>query len=446
MTIPVFFLISGVLVVASCGVGTISTALNNVSAARVEEMVRANAAGARHLARIMPGVAAHVSLLVLCETLLKVTAVVVATAAAVSSWGASIGVLVLLVAALSVLMFGVVGVFAGTVGRRHAYSVATKTAVAVNVLSLLLGPVAKLLLWLGAKLTPAEELPGGPYAGEVELREMVDLAGQHGIVEGDERRMIQSVFDLQSTTSRAVMVPRPEMVWIEAEKTVSQAITLCVRSGHSRIPVIGEDVDDIVGVLYLKDLVALCERQPDQRRSQVTQAMRPAVFVPDSKNLDDLLGEMQSSRTHLAMLVDEYGGIAGLISIEDILEEIVGEIADEYDQDELTPISQQNEYTAQVVSKLSLEELTEFLTEDIGLTGFEFAEDITSQVDTVGGLMGLLLGRVPLPGSTVATAGLTLTAQGERDRRGRMRTPTVLVNWEAAAGLAAKTKEEKTND
>ena len=135
--------------------------------------------------------------------------------------------------------------------------------------------------------------------------------------------MIQSVFDLAQTTARSVMVPRTDMIWIEEDKTAGQATTLCVRSGHSRIPVVGENVDDIVGIVYLKDLVAETYSHADGGKSvTVKDIMREATFVPDSKNLDDLLHDMQKRRNHIAVLVDEYGAIAGLISIEDILEAV----------------------------------------------------------------------------------------------------------------------------
>lgn len=166
--------------------------------------------------------------------------------------------------------------------------------------------------------------------------------------------MIQSVFDLGDTTAREVMVPRPEMVWIEEDKTAGgQATSLAVRSGHSRIPVIGENVDDIRGVVYLKDLVQQTYYSRDGGRSvKVADVMRPAVFVPDSKRLDDLLAEMQRDRNHMAVLVDEYGGIAGLVTIEDVIEEIVGEIADEYDAGETPDVEDLGDGVYRVSARL----------------------------------------------------------------------------------------------
>jgi CBS domain containing-hemolysin-like protein len=273
---------------------------------------------------------------------------------------------------------------------------------------------------MGNALTPGRGFRNGPFASEIELREVVDLAQQRGVVADDERRMIQSVFELGDTAAREVMVPRTEMVWIESDKTASQATSLAVRSGYSRIPVIGENVDDVVGVVYLKDLVQRTYYSSDSGRdTKVSEIMRPAVFVPDSKPLDDLLREMQRDRNHMALLVDEYGGIAGLVTIEDVLEEIVGEIADEYDHDEVAPVEKLDDNKFRVSARLPIEDVGE-------LYDVEFEEDL--DVDTVGGLLALELGRIPLPGAEVVSHGLRLRAEGGRDHRGRLRIGTVLVS------------------
>ena len=158
------------------------------------------------------------------------------------------------------------------------------------------------------------------------------MAEERGVVESGEREMIHSVFELGDTIAREVMVPRTDVVWIERGKTVRQALALALRSGFSRIPVIGDNVDDVVGVVYLKDLVRRSQDGAGSAGRAVEEVMRPPTFVPESKPVDELLREMQAQRTHMAIVVDEYGGTAGLVTIEDILEEIVGEIADEYDR------------------------------------------------------------------------------------------------------------------
>ena len=304
--------------------------------------------------------------------------------------------------------------------RQHAYTFALTAALPLQAISVLLTPISRLLVLMGNALTPGRGFRNGPFASEIELREVVDLAQQRGVVADDERRMIQSVFELGDTPAREVMVPRTEMVWIESDKTAGQATSLAVRSGHSRIPVIEENVDDVVGVVYLKDLVERTYYSNNGGRdTKVSEVMRPAVFVPDSKPLDALLREMQRDRNHMALLVDEYGAIAGLVTIEDVLEEIVGEIADEYDTDEVAPVEELGARRYRVSARLPIEDLGE-------LYDIEFDEDL--DVDTVGGLLAFQLGRVPLPGAEVTWDGLQLRAEGGRDHRGRVRIGTVLVS------------------
>ncbi|ANE04514.1 hemolysin family protein [Corynebacterium crudilactis] len=407
--------------------GAVESALSTVSRARVEQMHKDEASGSAYLLHVIDERALHINMLIMLRTLLDASAAVFAGAIAVNvmkswAWGIVIAIMV-----VALLTFAVVGVFGRTVGRKNPYSVMLRSAVALSGLAKVLGPIARALIWIGNVIAPGPGFRNGPYATEVELREMVDIAQEHGIVEVEERRMIQSVFDLASTTVRQVMVPRPEMIWIESGKTAGQATALCVRSGHSRIPVIGENVDDIIGIVYLKDLVQQTYYATDGGKSvTVDEVMRKATFVPDSKSLDALLQEMQEAHTHIAILVDEYGGVAGLISIEDILEEIVGEIADEYDAREVAPIEKIGERIYRVVSRLSLEDFKDHIEEELEQE-IEFGDEIEDQVDTIGGLIAFELGRVPLPGATVESCGLKLTAEGAKNRRGRLRMHSAVV-------------------
>jgi CBS domain containing-hemolysin-like protein len=250
--------------------------------------------------------------------------------------------------------------------------------------------------------------------------------------------MIQSVFDLGDTSAREVMVPRGEMVWIEATKTAAQATSLAVRSGHSRLPVIGDNPDDVLGVVYLKDLVQRGLPPAQPTAVEVRELMREPEFIPDSKPLDKVLADMQRSRNHMALLVDEYGGIAGLVTIEDVLEEIVGEINDEYDTDETPPIEALDDGSGgyRVSSRLPISDLAE-------LFDVEIEED---DVETVGGLFGLVLGRVPLPGAAVEMHGLHLLAEGGPNRQGRVRITSVVVHRAAEKEQEKKKKKKKKRD
>ncbi len=397
----------------------IDAAISTVSIARVEEMVRDERPGAVRLARVINERPRYINLVVLLRIACEITATALLVDFLYEHLGLDWG-LIAAAAIMVVISFVLIGVGPRTLGRQHAYTIALSAAVPLQAISILLTPISRLLVLMGNALTPGRGFRNGPFASEIELREVVDLAQQRGVVADDERRMIQSVFELGDTPAREVMVPRTEMVWIESDKTAGQATSLAVRSGHSRIPVIGENVDDVVGVVYLKDLVERTYYSNNGGRdTRVSAVMRPAVFVPDSKPLDALLREMQRDRNHMALLVDEYGAIAGLVTIEDVLEEIVGEIADEYDTDEVAPVEELGDKRFRVSARLPIEDLSE-------LYDIEFDEDL--DVDTVGGLLALELGRVPLPGAEVTWDGLQLRAEGGRDHRGRVRIGTVLVS------------------
>ncbi|WP_433667128.1 hemolysin family protein [Nocardia sp. CA-136227] len=409
----VLLLLAIVLVPAGGVFAALDSALNTISPARVEDLVRAERTGAARLARIIADRPRYVNLMVLLRLTCEITATVL-LAAVLLDWLGEAPALLITAAVMVLVDYVVIGVGPRTLGRQHAYSLALGASLPLQAIGSLLGPISRLLILIGNAITPGKGFRNGPFASEIELREVVDLAGERGVVDADEARMIQSVFELDSTPAREVMVPRTEMVWIEADKTAAQAMSLAVRSGHSRIPVIGENVDDVLGVVYLKDLVPYADRS---RKVKVRQVMRHAVFIPDSKPLDALLDEMQRHRNHMAVLVDEYGGIAGLVTIEDILEEIVGEIADEYDKDEIAPIEQIGAGKFRVSARLPVDDLGE-------LFDIEIEEE---DVDTVGGLLAHALGRVPLPGSKAVVQGLQLKGEGGADARGRMRIHTVVV-------------------
>ena len=416
-------LLGAVLLIGLGGLfAAVDAAISTASLARVEEMVRDERPGAIRLARVLVDRPRYINLVVL----LRITCEVSATVLLVSYLDGYLGVawgLFAAAATMVVVSFVIIGVGPRTVGRQNAYTIALSAALPLHAISVLLTPISRLLVLIGNALTPGRGFRNGPFASEIELREVVDLAQQRGVVADDERRMIQSVFELGDTPAREVMVPRTEMVWIESDKTAAQALSLAVRSGHSRLPVIGENVDDVVGVVYLKDLVQQTRTENGRVDARVGEVMRPAVFVPDSKPLDTLLREMQRDRKHMALLVDEYGAIAGLVTIEDVLEEIVGEINDEYDADEVAPWEVLGSNRFRVSTRLPIEDLTE-LYEDL-----DVGEDL--EVDTVGGLLAHELGRVPLPGAQVSWNGLRLRAEGGPDHRGRVRIGTVLIAPEA---------------
>ncbi len=385
-------------------------ALATVSPARAAEMAREGQRGAAALAAVAKDVVRHLNLLLLLRLICELTATTLIALVAVDSWGVGWRAALVTAGAMTVVSFVVVGVAPRTVGRQHAYAVGRASAPLVRWLGKVLNPLASLLILIGNAVTPGKGFPEGPFGSQVELRELVDLAEERGVVEHGEREMIHSVFALGDTIAREVMVPRTEMVWIETSKTLEQALYLFMRSGFSRIPVIGESVDDVLGVLYLKDVIRSTQSgDPAATAQAVAELMRSATFVPESKPVDDLLSEMQSARTHLVIVVDEYGGTAGLVTIEDILEEIVGEITDEYDV-ERPPVEHLEDGAVRVTARLPIEDLGEIF-------GVELPAD---EVETVGGLLAQTLGRVPIPGAEVDVGGLHLVAEGTTGRRNRI--------------------------
>jgi CBS domain containing-hemolysin-like protein len=281
----------------------------------------------------------------------------------------------------------------------------------------LLGPLPRLLTDVTESLPLGGHPAEGDLNGRPELQGLVDLIEGRAEIEPGEREMVRSVFELGDTIVREVMVPRTDIIFIERDKSVAQALSLALRSGFSRIPVVGDSTDDVVGIAYLKDMVAWEHEHPGSEETGSTgidAAMRPATFVPESKPVDELLRQMQQQRIHVAIAIDEYGGTAGLVTIEDILEEIVGEIADEYDN-ERAPVEWLGPGTARVTARLPVTELEELFGVTVD------AED----VETVGGLLAHELGRVPIAGSEGTVAGLRLTAENLAGRRNKLGTVLV---------------------
>lgn len=403
-----------------------------VSPARVDEADKDGRRGAAALRRIVADKPRYTNLLLLLRVAAELTATVLVAAVVFSVWGASVlsGLIVVLI--MLVVCYVVIGVLPRTIGRQHPSTIGLLTARLVTGLASVLSPIATLLIHLGNAITPGRGFREGPFSSEIELRELVDMAQVHGVVEDSEREMLQSVFNLGDTVAREVMVPRTEVVWIESDKTMRQAMQLASRSGFSRVPVIGESVDDVVGIIYIKDLIARAlTLGPDDPGPVLSELAREPVFVPDSKPVDDLLAEMQRSRKHFAVVVDEYGGTAGILTIEDILEEIVGEITDEYDAETPDPIVHLPDGRLRVSARVTVEDLGEQF-------GIELPDE---DVETVGGLLAQLLGRVPLPGSEATIDGLHLVGEAGTDRRGRPRVNTVLV-WREEPGSDADERNQ----
>ena len=367
----------------------------------------------------------YLSVLLLLRAICEILAAVLVTAAFVrwlgDDWRAVLAALAVVIG----LRYVLTGVRpqTGRIGPRTERT-AERAAAFLFPLTRALGPLPRMLVACGNAMPPTRRVrPLMGHEGPVdrsELRGLVDYLERRNGIEPGERDMVRSVFELGDTIVREVMVPRTDMVFIEGDRTVEQALSLALRSGFSRIPVVGENQDDVVGVAYLKDIVAWSHEHPGAPSAKsgatekVATVMRPASYVPDSKPVDELLRQMQAQRTHVAIVIDEYGGTAGLVTIEDILEEIVGEITDEYDN-ERPPVEWLTGHSARVTARLSVTELGELFGVNL--------DDL--DVETVAGLLAHALGRVPIVGSTATVRGLTLTAENLAGRRNKI--VTVLV-------------------
>jgi CBS domain containing-hemolysin-like protein len=311
---------------------------------------------------------------------------------------------------MALLGFVIVGVSPRQIGRLHSAAVVRFTAPLIRFLTWVLGPIPAWLVALGSAAAPGA--PGGDEAffSEQEFRELVDRASESDMIEDTEAEMIQSVFDFGDTLVRAVMVPRTDILSIDAGSSLRRAMSLFLRSGYSRIPVIGDNTDQILGIIYLKDVAAtLHELGPDDVPPLVDELAREVRYVPESKPVSDLLRELQKESTHVAIVIDEYGGTAGLVTLEDLIEEIVGEIVDEYDTESAEAVAL-GDGSFRVSARMSID--------DLGvLFDIELDDD---EVDTVGGLLAKALGRVPIVGSSVEVDGVSLRAERLEGRRNRV--------------------------
>lgn len=282
-----------------------------------------------------------------------------------------------------------------TYGVQHAERVALRLGRAVAVLGVLLAPVTALARG-GCRLLAGRAEPEAVTLGEGELRQ---LAAEEGELDEGEREMIHGVVDFADKVAREMMVPRTDMVALPSSAALPEAVAVVRQHGHSRVPVYTDSVDNIVGLLYARDLMAALLQ--GRREAPLASLLRPAYFVPEGKPVGDLLREMQRRQVHMAIVIDEYGGTAGLITIEDLLEEIFGEIQDEYDLAEEATIRRLDEQTALVDGRVAVDEVAQAF-------GVELPE---GEFDSIGGLVLGELGRLPAQGEVLQVNGLELTVE-----------------------------------
>ena len=394
-------------------------AINSISRIYVEELQEKSSRKAAWVRKVLAEPARYLNVILFVRKAAELTATVLVAEELIKNSSSIPLAITSAVLIMLTLSYVVVGVGPRTLGKQRAGNWIIPASIVAVVLSKVLGPITTLLITIGNALTPGKGFKSGPFANEAELRDLVDQAHERGLVEESEHEMIHSVFELGDTLIRELMVPRTEMVWIEGSKNLRQGLSLALRSGFTRIPVIGESIDNIIGIAYVKDLAKrVHEFRDSETQELVADHVRPATFIPETKTASELLKEMQRDQIHLAIVVDEYGGTAGLITIEDIIEEIVGEIADEYDDefDEIEWIEPSRK--ARVSARLHLEDLADYLE-------IELNEEEKEDVDTVGGYLAKTLGRVPIPGSEITLHDWKITAERPVGRRHRIGTVLV---------------------
>lgn len=399
-------LVAAVLLVAFGGLMVaIDSALGVTSRADLAELGASGGRNATALEKIADDPDAHDTAVVFIRVLAETGAAVLVTVAFTilfdSIWWAMLAAVVLMTG----ISFVVVGASPRTWGRQHARRLLVGAAPVIRGVRVILGPLAHGLVVLGNRVTPGIAR-GASFASEEQLLSMVDEAASQDLIEEDDRDLIHSVFDFTDTFVRAVMVPRTDMVTVDATASTRDAMAIFLDRGVSRIPIVDDDADDVVGMLYLKDLVQFGFRdESGWRDAPISRIARRAVFVPESMKAETLLQQMKRDAVHVCLVVDEYGGVSGLVTLEDLIEELVGEIADEYDPraDEVTELEPGR---FRVSARLALDEVGD-------LFGIELDDD---DVDSIGGLLGKALGRVPQPGATAEHAGLVITGGASRGR------------------------------
>jgi CBS domain containing-hemolysin-like protein len=414
INLPIFILLAAIVEILAAFFIAGRTAILKTSESRVEQLRREDVKGVEKLQKVISEKAKHVAVLQLVALALTSAGGVLLTFVFIESNLSLNSALIFAIIVVSLLGFIVLGVAPETLGRQKSDRISLISAPVALIIKPVIWPIAKLLVAIGNALTPGKGFKEGPFATAEDLRDLVDQAEEADVIEDEERQMIHSVFELGDTVAREVMVPRTEMVWIEKGKTLRQAISLSLRSGYSRIPVIGEDSDDIVGIVYLKDISRrIFENSEAERSELVENLMRAAYFVPDSKPADELLRDMQSARVHLAVVIDEYGGTAGLVTIEDILEEIVGEIADEYDT-HAPEVNELGPNVYRVSSRIHLDDLAELINVNLS------SDD--EGVDTLSGYLAKQLERIPIPGTSIVIEGWEFVAERAAGRRNKIGT------------------------
>lgn len=431
MIIPVFVTVAVLLVALGGWFAAADSALGALSRADLNDLALTSRSR-KSLLAISVDVQAHLNAVNFMRVVSETTAAVLVTLAFASVFAEWWWVLLFSAFIMTLASFVLVGSSPRAIGRINSRPVMRFSAGLVHASRVLLGPLAGALVAIGNRVTPGRSRTVS-FSSEEQLLSMVDEATEQDVLEEEDRELIHSIFEFSDTVVREVMIPRTDMVTIDGAEKIAAAMHVFFRRGVSRVPVIGGDIDEVLGILYLRDAARLSfERPSDAAVMRVTDIARPVLFVPESQKVDELLRQMQLESNHLAMVVDEYGGIAGLVSLEDLIEELVGDISDEYDRD-VVVVEDIGDGRFRVSARLPIDELGE-------LFGIDLDDD---DVDSVGGLLTKALGRLATTGSSASIDGLILTAERTEGRGRKLRT--VLVERDPA-GAPVMTQDEEDQE
>jgi magnesium and cobalt exporter, CNNM family len=377
------------------------TRMSKVRAYHLQEEGRR---GAGSLIKIVDNPSPYLSVILFLLLLSHLSGTTIAATVAIKVFDQRVGEIVATVS-MTILLFVFAEVTPKTFAIQHTDRVALRVAPLVVALTRLFGPLARGLIKFANIILPGKGIPEGPFITEAEIKALAEVASDEETIEEEEKELIHSIFEFGDTIVREVMTPEPDIVAVEASTKLDEVLDLLLKHGYSRIPVYKDNLEEIVGIVYAKDVLKQIHSGKNGKKT-VKDLARKAYFVPESKRVAELLKEMQQEQVHVAIVVDEYGAVAGLVTLEDLLEEIVGEIADEYDREE-PQVEPAGDGKYLVNARMPVDELSELL--DVELPQEEW--------DTVGGLMMGLLGRLPTQGEEVELAGLKFTAERVKGRR-----------------------------
>lgn len=405
LLVAVLLAVAFVLVVLGGLLASADAALAVSSRADLDEIAKSHKRR-RAIEAIADDVGAHVNALNFFRVLAETAAAVLVTIALFSVLDTWWLALIVSVAIMTAVSFVLVGSSPRSVGRAHPEQLVGLTGGLIHTVRIVLGPLAGLLVVIGDRVTPGRNGSTSSVSSEEQLLSLVDEATESNVLEADDRELIHSVFEFSDTLVREVMVPRTDMVTADAGDSLAAVMEQFLAAGVSRMPVTGRDSDDVLGVVYLRDLARALYESPDAGGRPVTSLLRVAEFVPESKHADDTLRHMQAAKNHLVLVVDEYGGVAGLVTMEDLIEELVGDISDEYDRTVVDRVDL-GDGVWRISARMPIDDLGD-------LFGIDLDDD---DVDTAGGLLTKELGHLATAGESVTVSGVVLTADRVEGKR-----------------------------